>query len=55
MAKFCPTGGITQTTAPDWLAVDPILCVGGSWMVPAGPPDVAEIQKRASQAAALGT
>jgi 2-dehydro-3-deoxyphosphogluconate aldolase/(4S)-4-hydroxy-2-oxoglutarate aldolase len=53
MAKFCPTGGITLATAPDWLAVDPILCVGGSWMVPAGPPDVAEIRKRASQAAAL--
>jgi 2-dehydro-3-deoxyphosphogluconate aldolase/(4S)-4-hydroxy-2-oxoglutarate aldolase len=55
MAKFCPTGGITLATAPDWLAFDPVLCVGGSWMVPAGPPDIAEIQKRASQAAALAT
>lgn len=53
MAKFCPTGGITLATAPDWLAVDPILCVGGSWMVPAGAPDVEDIRKRASQAAAL--
>ncbi|MGN6621632.1 MAG: bifunctional 4-hydroxy-2-oxoglutarate aldolase/2-dehydro-3-deoxy-phosphogluconate aldolase [Sphingomonas sp.] len=30
--KFCPTGGITEATAPDWLAFDPVLCVGGSWV-----------------------
>lgn len=53
MVKFCPTGGVTQGTAPDWLAVDPVLCVGGSWLIPPGAPDVAEIQKRASQAAGL--
>lgn len=53
MVKFCPTGGVTQATAPDWLAVDPVLCVGGSWLIPPGAPDVAEIQKRASQAAGL--
>lgn len=29
---FCPTGGITQATAPDWLALDSVLCVGGSWV-----------------------
>lgn len=33
--KFCPTGGITEKTAQDWLALDYVLCVGGSWMVPA--------------------
>ena len=32
--KFCPTGGIRQETADDWLALDPVLCVGGSWLVP---------------------
>jgi 2-dehydro-3-deoxyphosphogluconate aldolase / (4S)-4-hydroxy-2-oxoglutarate aldolase len=32
--KFCPTGGITEATAPEWLAFDPVLCVGGSWVVP---------------------
>lgn len=31
-AKFCPTGGITAATAPDWLAFERILCVGGSWI-----------------------
>lgn len=32
--KICPTGGITQQTAPDWLAVENIICVGGSWIAP---------------------
>ena len=27
--RFCPTGGITEANAPDWLAFDPVLCVGG--------------------------
>ncbi|WP_202820899.1 bifunctional 4-hydroxy-2-oxoglutarate aldolase/2-dehydro-3-deoxy-phosphogluconate aldolase [Rhizorhabdus dicambivorans] len=53
-ARFCPTGGITEATAPDWLAIDAVLCVGGSWVVPAGKPDTAEIVRRAKAAAALG-
>jgi len=53
MARFCPTGGITEATAPEWLAADPVLCVGGSWIVPPGEPDVAEIRTRAIRAAAL--
>jgi 2-dehydro-3-deoxyphosphogluconate aldolase / (4S)-4-hydroxy-2-oxoglutarate aldolase len=52
--KFCPTGGITQDSAAEWLSHDQILCVGGSWLVPKGNPDVAEIMKRAKLAAALG-
>ena len=32
-ARFCPTGGVTAATAPDWLALPPVLCVGGSWMI----------------------
>ena len=52
-ARFCPTGGVTEATAPDWLALDAVLCVGGSWIVPAGAPDVAEIERRARAAAAL--
>ncbi|WP_206170051.1 bifunctional 4-hydroxy-2-oxoglutarate aldolase/2-dehydro-3-deoxy-phosphogluconate aldolase [Sphingorhabdus sp. YGSMI21] len=31
---FCPTGGISEATAPQWLAMDNVLCVGGSWLVP---------------------
>ncbi len=53
MARFCPTGGITLATAPNWLALDAVLCVGGSWMVPKGEPDVAAIEAAARAAAAL--
>jgi len=53
----CPTGGITQGTAPDWLALPNIICVGGSWVAPqtaiaAGAFD--DITARARAAAALG-
>lgn len=51
---FCPTGGIRLETALSWLALKPVLCVGGSWLVPAGKPDVAAIEQRARAAAALG-
>jgi len=30
--RFCPTGGITPETAPDYLALPNVACVGGSWM-----------------------
>jgi len=51
--KFCPTGGITPETAPDWLALDPVLCVGGSWLVPKGPPSPVLIETAARAAVAL--
>lgn len=51
--RFCPTGGITAETAPDWLACDPVLCVGGSWIVGKGSPDIAAITATAARAAAL--
>ena len=28
-----PTGGVSEATMPDWLAVKGVVCVGGSWMV----------------------
>jgi 2-dehydro-3-deoxyphosphogluconate aldolase/(4S)-4-hydroxy-2-oxoglutarate aldolase len=31
--RFCPTGGITEALAPDYLALENVLCVGGSWML----------------------
>jgi 2-dehydro-3-deoxyphosphogluconate aldolase/(4S)-4-hydroxy-2-oxoglutarate aldolase len=51
--RFCPTGGITPETAPQWLAEPAVLCVGGSWLVPAGTIDEAAIRQRAEAAAAL--
>ena len=32
---FCPTGGISRATAPDYLALGNVACVGGSWVAPA--------------------
>ncbi|MFN5759634.1 MAG: bifunctional 4-hydroxy-2-oxoglutarate aldolase/2-dehydro-3-deoxy-phosphogluconate aldolase [Sphingomonadaceae bacterium] len=51
--RFCPTGGITPQTAPEWLDFDPILCVGGSWLVGKGSPNSANIMANAQAASAL--
>lgn len=32
--RFCPTGGIGLQTAPDYLALPNVLCVGGTWIAP---------------------
>lgn len=50
---FCPTGGVTAASAPEWLALAAVLCVGGSWVVPAGPLDTARVEALAREAAAL--
>ncbi len=52
-ARFCPTGGITAQSAPDWLAQPFVKCVGGSWVVPKGPVDPERIEALARAAAAL--
>lgn len=51
--RFCPTGGITLATAPEWLAFSPVLCVGGSWVAPTGAPDVVKVEAVARQAMEL--
>jgi 2-dehydro-3-deoxyphosphogluconate aldolase/(4S)-4-hydroxy-2-oxoglutarate aldolase len=52
--RFCPTGGITLASAPEWLAEEAVLCVGGSWLVGKGAPDVAAIHRAAIAASGLG-
>jgi 2-dehydro-3-deoxyphosphogluconate aldolase / (4S)-4-hydroxy-2-oxoglutarate aldolase len=32
--KFCPTGGLTEANAPEFLAQPNVACVGGSWLTP---------------------
>jgi 2-dehydro-3-deoxyphosphogluconate aldolase/(4S)-4-hydroxy-2-oxoglutarate aldolase len=49
-ARFCPTGGITEASAPDWLAFDRVLCVGGSWVTGGS---MADVEAKARAAAAL--
>ena len=51
--RFCPTGGIDPDNAAEWLAFDPVLCVGGSWVSPKGAPDKPEIERLARAAAKL--
>jgi 2-dehydro-3-deoxyphosphogluconate aldolase/(4S)-4-hydroxy-2-oxoglutarate aldolase len=33
--RFCPTGGISRERAPDYLALNIVACVGGSWIATA--------------------
>ena len=55
--RFCPTGGITADSAPGYLALPNVACVGGSWLTP---PDLVaagdwdRIRSLAAAAAALG-
>jgi 2-dehydro-3-deoxyphosphogluconate aldolase/(4S)-4-hydroxy-2-oxoglutarate aldolase len=51
--RFCPTGGITLHNAPEWLAFDPILCVGGTWLSPKGAPDKVVVEQLAKEAYGL--
>lgn len=51
--RFCPTGGISQDSAAQWLAEPAVACVGGSWIVPKGPVDPAAITAAARAASQL--
>ena len=53
---FCPTGGISLSSAPDFLSLPNVVCVGGSWLTPADKlrsGDWAGIEALAREAAAL--
>ena len=55
-ARFCPTGGITAASAPSYLALPNVGCVGGSWLTPAdavASGDWDRVTKLAAEAAAL--
>ena len=54
-ARFCPTGGITEANAAEWLGLGNVVALGGSWLSPAA--DVAAgrwaaITERAARAVA---
>ncbi|MGL1829396.1 UNVERIFIED_CONTAM: bifunctional 4-hydroxy-2-oxoglutarate aldolase/2-dehydro-3-deoxy-phosphogluconate aldolase [Acinetobacter sp. HSTU-ASm16] len=56
--RFCPTGGITVETAPDFLKQPNVVCVGGSWLTPkkvVAAQDWAEITRLAQVASQLRT
>jgi 2-dehydro-3-deoxyphosphogluconate aldolase / (4S)-4-hydroxy-2-oxoglutarate aldolase len=53
---FCPTGGITRESAPRYLALKNVACVGGSWITPAAAlagGDWAQIEALARDASSL--
>jgi len=55
-ARFCPTGGIGPASAPDYLALTNVACVGGSWMLPRDAVtarDWSRVEELAREAAAL--
>lgn len=55
-ARFCPTGGITPASAPGYLALPNVGCVGGSWLTPAdalAAGDWERVRTLATEAAAL--
>ncbi|AZS71549.1 keto-deoxy-phosphogluconate aldolase [Streptomyces lydicus] len=55
-ARFCPTGGIGLASAPSYLALPNVGCVGGTWMLPAdalAAKDWGRVRQLAQEAAAL--
>lgn len=55
-ARFCPTGGITAASAPQYLALPNVACVGGTWLTPrqvVEAEDWGRIESLAREAAAL--
>lgn len=54
--RFCPTGGITAASAPTYLALPNVGCVGGSWLTPADAVSAGDwdrVTRLAREAAAL--
>lgn len=54
--RFCPTGGIGAETAPAYLALANVACIGGSWVAPmnvVAARDWAAIERLAAAAAKL--
>lgn len=53
---FCPTGGVTLETAPSYLELPNVACVGGTWLAPADRMEAGDwegITRLAEQASAL--
>ena len=51
---FCPTGGINEENASQWISQKNVICVGGSWIVPSKAHNYKEITRRALFASRLG-
>ena len=40
--RFCPTGGLNENNAGDYLQLENVFCIGGSWLAPAELVDAAD-------------
>ncbi len=54
-AVFCPTGGITLSSASNWLALPNVACVGGSWVATRAMLDAGDFDAVTTNALACGT
>jgi 2-dehydro-3-deoxyphosphogluconate aldolase/(4S)-4-hydroxy-2-oxoglutarate aldolase len=55
--RFCPTGGLTVQSVPEYLALPNVVVCGGTWLTPADAvlaQDWERITRLAREAAALG-
>ena len=53
---FCPTGGISEKKASDYLSLPNVLCIGGSWIAPSSlvsNADWSEVERRAKLASII--
>lgn len=53
--RFCPTGGIRRDNAHEWLALPPVLCVGGTWLYRGPTDDLGSVAERAREVAKLAS
>ena len=54
--RFCPTGGISESNAAEFLSQPNVLCIGGSWMLDKGWLDVGDygrVRETAARAAQI--
>ena len=40
--RFCPTGGLNEKNAADYLSLENVFCIGGSWLAPRARIDAAD-------------
>ena len=52
--RLCPTGGIDADSAPDWLALPNVACVGGTWLTRGPLRDEQDLQRVTTLARAAG-
>lgn len=50
--RVCPTGGVTLDNGAEWLAIEQVVCVGGTWLSPRNA-DMKALESAARRAASI--